>query len=95
MAQIKINITDFKIEGYELTKVQGTELFTLNFTVGLYDPNDKLITTVQFSSEGMLGHKFFATSEINEKSRSLLTSIDELISDNFIRLREGLDNERN
>lgn len=89
MAQIKIDITDFKIEGYELTKGVGDEHLTLNFTVGLYDPNDKLITTVQFSSEGMLGHKFLPTSEINQKARDLLVAIDELISQNFPQIKGG------
>ena len=89
MAKIKIEITDFKIEGYELTKVANTNKFMLIFTVGLYDPNDKLITTVNFSSEGMMGHQFEPNMEINNKARDLLVALNELIEENFLKLKGG------
>lgn len=89
MAQIKIDIADYKIEGYELTKIHGTNTFTLIFSVGLYNEEDELITTVNFSSEGMLGHKFLPTDDINDKARELLVSIDEIVSENFVNIKGG------
>lgn len=79
MAQIKIDIEYFKVIQYEAIQNSDNAGWSFHFTAGLYDINNKLITTVNFSDNGFPGHEFDMTKDINDKIRSLLISINELV----------------
>lgn len=88
MANLEINIDNFRIEAFEVNKDKNDN-FYLNFNIGLYDPNNNLITTVNFSNNGIFGHKVKVNKEINLKCRNLLVALDEFVNKTFFSSKGG------
>lgn len=89
MEQIKIDISRFKVIQYEAIQNTHNSYWSFHFTIGLYDINNKLITTVNFSDNAFPGHKFDMTLEIHDQIKDLLISINDLVLKNHQNIKGG------
>lgn len=82
MERIKLEISDYRVEGISFKFTDdGDPVF--DFTVGLYSPSGRKITTVQFSNRDT-GYPFKPNREMNEALREALIACDDWFGGEFI-----------